>query len=153
MKHCKICVLFFFSFSVITITFAYATAPPEGKTTTVYVLFQPLSYTAIIFISASTVTGLHCEYFWTNKAVILVWDHPNVVQSVYLFEVQVNGGSPKIINETRYRIDDVPSAEYFDVNVTSLNRCRRSRPVSIRCKTKLKGETESDRDHNTLLNV
>lgn len=78
--------------------------------------------------------------------MILVWDHPNVVQSVYLFEVQVNGGSPKIINETRYRIDDVPSVEYFDVNVTSLNRCRRSRPVSIRCKTKLKGETESDRD-------
>ncbi|KAI7792727.1 uncharacterized protein LOC130547426 [Triplophysa rosa] len=90
-------------------------------------------------ISPSTVRGLRCEYSWTNKTVIPVWDHPNVVQSTYQFEVQVNGRSPKIVNETKYRIDDVSSVEYFDVSITSLYGCRRSRPTSIRCKTKLRG--------------
>ncbi|KAA0704528.1 Serine/threonine-protein kinase pim-3 [Triplophysa tibetana] len=87
----------------------------------------------------SAVRGLRCGYSWTNKAVILVWDHPNVEESMYHFEVQVNGRSPKIVNDTWDQIADVPSVGYFDISITSIYGCRRSDPMSIRCETKLKG--------------
>lgn len=58
-----------------------------------------------------------------------------------IYEVQVNGFSAKIINETRYQINPV-SAEQYDISVTSITGGKRSKPVSIKCETKLRGKTE-----------
>ncbi|XP_055038546.2 uncharacterized protein [Misgurnus anguillicaudatus] len=81
------------------------------------------------------ITGLRCEYSWTKRTLVLIWDNPNAMLSEY--EVQVNGYSPKIINETMYQIYPL-SAEQYDINVTSITGGRRSKPVSIKCETKFK---------------